>query len=140
MKFSFKPFDGHISKLAHYYRHLFQTIKFIVTYENTNWDEKYSYVRMIRGQLSDYEQAMIYYNACWLKRGTWWQDDNNKLKESYRYILDYALIKNIPLNLTGEFGPDAYTVYKDRLGKGPYFINEEEVTLQKKLSWLFESH
>ena len=83
---------------------------------------------------------MIYYNACWLKRGTWWQDDNNKLKESYRYILDYALIKNIPLNLTGEFGPDAYTVYKDRLGKGPYFINEEEVTLQKKLSWLFESH
>lgn len=138
LNFPFKPFDGHVSKLAHYYRHLFQAIKFIVTNEELIWEEKYSYVKVIRGQLSNHEQAMIFYNACWLKQGTWWEDNNNIQKVSYRYILDYALIKNIPFNLTDQLGLDPVKVYKKHLGTGIQYINTTEVSLEKKIGWLFE--
>lgn len=84
--------QGVSSYLAHYYRHLYQTVCFVDSQKQLKPEEKYSYVKMLRAQLSDYEQILFYYNAMssmgtsWLELG----DDNLSL------ITRYRLIKNVP--------------------------------------------
>lgn len=82
------PFDGHVNRLGHYYRHLFQTANFIVTQELLNEDEKYGYMKMLRAQLSNFEQLLLYYNAL-----AWFNDEWKEIFTTYR------LIKNLPLSL-----------------------------------------
>ena len=63
--FKFYPFEGHESRLAHYYRHLFQTVKFVVQQEEKGLIEYHQtrqYLRVLRAQLSNAEQLMLYYN------------------------------------------------------------------------------
>lgn len=138
----FYPFDGHVSRLAHTYRHLFQMIKHVVGNGELTWKEKYGYVKLLRAQLSNHEQALIFFNAIWFGNPTWWADQNNRDKDGkpYRYLLNYALIKNIPFNLTSQLGPDVREYFKEKLGDGPHFIDPDkpEVTKEKKLTWLFE--
>ncbi len=117
------PFDGHASKLGHYYRHLYQTMKFIVTSSLLSYEQKYDYVKMIRAQLSNHEQAMIYYNSFFKAGWIWWQDnsisDKEKKKEKEKdsdklplsYFIDYKMIKNIPWNLTKGIRPDPYEYF-----------------------------
>lgn len=78
--------------LGHYFRHLYQMVKYIDSYSKNilTKDDKYQYVRTIRAQLSNYEQLLLYYNSLspfgnpWLKEG---------------YLVRYKMIKNIPLPL-----------------------------------------
>ncbi|MFM2307632.1 MAG: hypothetical protein RLZZ367_2301 [Bacteroidota bacterium] len=87
------PLQGHVSRLGHYYRHLYQTVKFVDSCEESilNEKEKYDYVKTIRAQLSAHEQAMLYYN--FLSAG-----GENWVKEGL--VKKYRPIKNIPLPLT----------------------------------------
>jgi hypothetical protein len=58
---TYTPFEGHQSRLGHYYRHLFQTIIFVNSQKlNIN---KYEYVKMLRSQLSIHEQALLFINS-----------------------------------------------------------------------------
>lgn len=92
----YKPFNGHMSRLGHYYRHLYQTVKFVA--EQPEWlmdrEKKYQYLKTLRAQLSDHEQLLLYYNSLsdlgydWIK---------------YGYLADWRIIKNIPLALA-DFG------------------------------------
>jgi hypothetical protein len=93
-RFYFLPFNGHSDLLGHYYRHLFQTITFI-TEQDINlltFEKKYPYVKMLRAQLSTFEQLLIYYNA------QAWFDE-----EWHEFLTDYRLIKNLPVGLA-DFG------------------------------------
>jgi len=84
--------QGVSSYLGHYYRHLYQTVCFVDKQKQLKPEEKYSYVKMLRAQLSDYEQILFYYNAM-SSMGTSWlelSDDNLSL------ITRYRLIKNVP--------------------------------------------
>lgn len=86
--FYYTPYDGHVSRLGHYYRHLFQTATYIIGHEKLDGMQKYSYVKLLRAQLSDYEQLLLYYNAL-----AWFED-------KWRILFtDYRLIRNIPLPL-----------------------------------------
>ncbi len=93
----YKPFMGHMSRLGHYYRHLFQMVKFIANQPATflSDKQKYDYIKLIRAQLSNHEQLLMYYNAAsslgekWITKG---------------YFADYRLIHNLPLPLA-DFGP-----------------------------------
>ncbi len=91
--FYYVPFEGHISKLAHYYRHLFHTVKFVVNQNEDfiSFNEKLDYLQTLRAQLSNHEQVMLYYNAV-SGLGRAWFDNN--------YFTNYKMIHNIPLNLT----------------------------------------
>lgn len=83
-------FDGYSSQLAHYYRHIFQTVKFISTQDESliSYEDKRKYLRILRAQLSNQEQAMIFYN--WLSSfGKQWENENNK------FFTDYRMIHNI---------------------------------------------
>lgn len=82
------PGNGHTSKLSHYVRHLFQTVKFVhEADENVITPEmKYNYLTVLRSQLSPHEQLFIYYNALSIIGKPW--------IEPFNYIKKYCLIKS----------------------------------------------
>ncbi len=93
----FDLFEGHSAQLAHYYRHLFQTVKFVINQENSllSYNEKRKYLRILRAQLSNQEQVMLFYN--WLSDfGSQWNNETNK------YFTDYRMIHNIYQDLIVE--------------------------------------
>lgn len=76
--------------LGRYYRHLFQIVKFVVEQPDDLFDEKdwkSGYLSVLRSQMSNYEQMLLYYNAQ-SSIGSAWNEKH--------YIKDYKLIKNIP--------------------------------------------
>jgi hypothetical protein len=83
-------FQGHSAILAHYYRHLYQTVKFIAKQEEgfITYNEKRNYLRILRSQLSNQEQAMLFYN---------WKSDFGYSWENYenKYFTDYRMIHNL---------------------------------------------
>ncbi|MBD8488093.1 hypothetical protein IFO69_04975 [Echinicola sp. CAU 1574] len=152
----FFPFDGHVSKLGHYFRHIYQTIKLPVVdsgFKDKNkeveYSKRYSYVKTLRVQLSNHEQAMIYYNSFFDAGKVWWSDGTIDLKQNINgtesnlsYFLDYGLIKNLPLNLIEGMGPDPVREFFFKLVEKGYKINSEDKhnNLQKRLADLFEWH
>jgi hypothetical protein len=65
--FAYVPFEGHQSRLGHYYRHLYQMVRYVdLQMLNIN---KYEYVKTIRAQLSTHEQALLLVTASRLWEG-----------------------------------------------------------------------
>ena len=63
-KIEFQIFEGYSHQLAHYYRNRFQTVKFAAN-QNKNllsYNQKRNYIRILRAQLSNNEQALLFYN------------------------------------------------------------------------------
>lgn len=87
-KFKHVPFEGQFNLLGHYYRHLFQTMTFITSQKIINYDEQYGYVKMLRAQISTFEQLLLYYNALA------WFDEEWRV-----FFTEFRLIKNLPLHL-----------------------------------------
>lgn len=109
--------QGHAKWLGHYYRHLFQTANFVIDSTNISPEQKKRYMKMLRAQLSNYEQLMLYYNALFGFPEQW-----------KRIFIDYKLIKNIPIPLA-DFG----------ISPNDFFKQEIE-ELKKKGEALFEYH
>lgn len=85
-RLSYCPFDGHQSRLGHYYRHLYQMVKYC---ERASIIDPVEYVDMIRAQMTNHEQALMCLNSMskvgrnWMKKG---------------YIEKYQMVKNLPRN------------------------------------------
>ncbi|KAF2519259.1 hypothetical protein E0W68_05690 [Flavobacterium salilacus subsp. salilacus] len=104
LSFNYRPFSGHQSLLAHYYRHLFQTVKFVVKQDENfiSYEKKRDYLRMLRSMLSNKEQLLLYYN--WLAgHGDAWEIKRSNLNKKYsrnnkgnKFFTDYRMIHNIP--------------------------------------------
>lgn len=84
-QFKYLPFEGHQSRLGHYYRHLYQTVKFVDA-QNIDID-KYDYVKTIRAQLTTHEQALLFLNS-FSSMGKKWREEH--------LLLKYKMVKNIP--------------------------------------------
>ena len=91
-------FGGHQVRLGHYYRHLFQTVKYIDTVKFLDEKEKYNYVKILRAQLTQHELAIFFINS--LSIGQAW--------EINKYITKYKLIKNLPQNFVENINPKDY--------------------------------
>lgn len=96
-----KYYGGHQFRFGHYFRHLFQTVKFIDNDKYLTDDEKYYYIKILRGQLSNYEQLMLFINSLSQLGRTWEiskkeksRKENSKREDLITY---YNLIKNIPI-------------------------------------------
>lgn len=87
------------SQLGHYFRHLMMMVKYVDRQYLIPVDRRYEYVKMIRAQMSDYEQVLLYYNSIsplgkqWVYRANEYDDDG---KFVYSLLIKYRLIKNIP--------------------------------------------
>lgn len=64
---------GYNEKLGVYYRHLYQIAKFVALKEGISEQTRYQYMRLLRSQLSDYEQVLLYYNSL-TKIGEAWDE------------------------------------------------------------------
>jgi hypothetical protein len=86
MDFNYKPFSGHASRLGHYFRHLYLAVKNVVQSKVvSDYDEKMKYLKILRAQLSNHEQMLLFYN--WLSSyGENWENDTNHFFTEYRMI------------------------------------------------------
>jgi hypothetical protein len=89
LKFNYKPFSGHSSRLGHYFRHLYLTVKSVANSEViTDYNERMKYLRILRAQLSNHEQILLFYN--WLGEfGSDWENDKNS------FFAEYCMIHNL---------------------------------------------
>jgi uncharacterized membrane protein len=85
-------FDGHQSRLGHYYRHLYQTISYVSA--QTLAINKSEYTKTIRAQLSNHEQALLLVNSLTPIGWKWWTEG---------YMLDYQMVKNLPKGFVEEY-------------------------------------
>jgi hypothetical protein len=108
-KRSYLKYDGHQSRLGHYYRHLFQSIKYINDQPSAlfSYKEKYSYVKTFRAQLGTHEQALLLYNVI-SPLGEPWELSSEIKDENSKLITKYNMIKNIPWGFTKEINPKDY--------------------------------
>lgn len=127
LSFNYKPFSGHQSILAHYYRHLFQIVKFVTKQDESiiSYESKRDYLRILRSMMSNQEQVLIFYN--WYGGfGKQWENNVNKFFTDYRMIHNLyndLLIPDIKLegifDLNGDFRKE-----KNRV-KDPLFEFED---------------
>lgn len=104
-EFSYFPFDGHVNRLGHYYRHLFQTTNYVISQWYLSGQTKYDYIKILRAQLSTFEQLLLYYNAL-----AWFDNEWKLVFTKYRFI------KNIPLPLA-DFYKKPEEHFKDEIAK-----------------------
>lgn len=87
--FNYKPFSGHSQRLGHYFRHLYLTVKSIAN--NTiviEYEDRMKYLRILRAQLSNHEQILLFYN--WLSEyGNDWEN------EVHSFFTEYCMIHNL---------------------------------------------
>jgi len=90
-----KYFGGHQHRLGHYYRHFYQSVKFVDSENDLNFDYKikYRYLKRYRAQLSTYEQSVFFYNSI-SQLGRVWELEHTNI--NFHLITKYNMIKNIP--------------------------------------------
>ncbi|ABR91633.1 Uncharacterized conserved protein [Janthinobacterium sp. Marseille] len=86
VRLSHGPVDGHQSRLGHYYRHLYQTVSYIDQQEISD-EKKRQYVKTIRAQLTNYEQALLLINSL-TPLGEAWEESN--------FMRKYRMVRNLP--------------------------------------------
>ncbi|MFA6152537.1 MAG: putative phage abortive infection protein [Chitinophagaceae bacterium] len=109
------PFDGHISRLGHYYRQLFQIVRYVVIQENDflSKEEVLEHLKILRTQMSNHEQLLLYYNGMSGIGLKWTGDDKNDNRD---YFKEYQMIHNLPLPLA-EIGHLPHIEYSPELRK-----------------------
>jgi len=92
-----KYYGGHQFRLGHYFRHLYQSYKYLHNHKDVKDDDKYSYGKIYRAQLSTYEQALLLVNSI-SSLGMKWEytPEMNKSQKDSGLITKYNLIKNLP--------------------------------------------
>lgn len=131
--YSYELFTGHQSDLGHYYRHLFQTVKYIDEQPSTimTYLEKYRYIKVLRAQLSTDEQILFLLNSL-SDLGKAWEYDSN-LSENQKLITKYNLIKNIPIDIA-----PTYVNYSKYYPQINYETQGADIDERKKLERLYK--
>lgn len=115
-------YKGHADILGHYYRHLYQTAKYVINNEELTYQEKYDYLKTLRAQLSNFEQLMLYYNGITMFPEEW-----------YDLFTKYKFIKNIRLDLA-VLGQPPHLRYSEEMNqlwntkKEKMFENQPSIT------------
>lgn len=92
-------YGGHQSALGNYYRQLFHIVRYIDEAEYLQASQKRGYVKFLRTLLSNYEQAMLFFDSMSALGAEW----RNK-----GWIERYGLIKNMPLHFLEPIDPKAF--------------------------------
>jgi hypothetical protein len=83
----FREYKGYSSSLGHYFRHLFLMVKFVAYSDAiTDYKSKMKYLKILRAQLSNHEQIMLFYNWLGSGYGDTWENEENKFFTEYKII------------------------------------------------------
>lgn len=88
----YSPFTGHENRLGHYYRHLYSTVKYVVNKEREgliDYKQSRGYLKILRSQMSNDEQLMLYYNYI-IGFGKDWENEG--------YLTKYRMLHNLPID------------------------------------------
>lgn len=85
-------FCGHYTELNHYYRHLYQMVNIVANFDSQimTYTEKRKYLRMLRAQLTNNEQHLLFCN--WISGvdfGDNWENEKNHFFTEYRMIHNF---------------------------------------------------
>lgn len=132
--FKLQPlFKGHFDELNNYYRHLFLTVKTIANEnkkklknkenkDDLSYEEKRDLLRILRAQLTNTEQIMLFYN--WFsENGSQWEQDNpngNHFFTKYRMVHNIMPSRIIPTHFFWGVR-DEYQNLIDYLGTQPIY-------------------
>lgn len=117
----YTPCQGHNADMGCYYRHLYQMVRFIGCYseQEMSEEEKYSYTKLVRSHLSDYEQFLLYYNS-FSEFGSAWNkplvDKDVYSPKKMGMISRFRLVKNLPGNICWR-GICPIDQYKDEINE-----------------------
>lgn len=95
----YAPFTGHENRLGHYYRHLYSTVKYVVGKEKEGlitYNKSREYLKVLRAQMSNDEQLMLYYNYI-IGFGRDWENEG--------YLTKYRMLHNLPIDKVKYAGP-----------------------------------
>lgn len=125
--FKYKPFSGHESRLGHYFRHLYSTVSYVVEKEQEriiSAEECREFLKLLRAQMSNDEQLMLYYNYR-IGFGENWDKLGNR---GNRYLTDYRMLHNIPLHRVSitEKAEDHFSEYVKENGDSVFEQLEEK--------------
>jgi hypothetical protein len=117
------PYDGHITRLGHYYRHLFEIVRYIVSHEKSLIDhtQTLNYLKLLRTQMSNHEQLLLYYNGVVGVGDKWLNDTKNN---NANYFIDYFMIHNVPFPLA-DFGIPIEEKFADLIAKNEGYFEWE---------------
>ncbi len=103
---------------GHYFRHLFLLVRFVVSKDFLTYEQKRSYIRIVRASLSTYEQIFLYYD--WLSGdGQKWECDES------RFFSDYRVIHNInPEFMIPDLDIREMSPFKELIASGDYMREE----------------
>ena len=85
-----KYYGGHQFRLGHYYRHMFAAVNYIDREKYLTAEEKYFYIKILRVQLSNYEQIAFFLNTVSGLGRAW------ELEGTGPLVTTYNMITNIP--------------------------------------------
>lgn len=96
----YKDYGGYIS---HYFRHLFHTVKFVIVSKKKkiiNEEEKKEYLQILRAQMSNDEQKLLFYNWLAPDYGGDWEylgEDNNGEKKGKKnsFFTEHKMLHNL---------------------------------------------
>lgn len=100
-----KKFGGHLSRLGHYFRHLYHMVTYVDTNPILNKIEKYKYVKILRAQFSVDELFVFFINSISMFGEAWEFDTKD---EHSKLITEYQFIKNLPIEFTCGIKPETY--------------------------------
>jgi len=90
----YMPFEGHQSRLGHYFRHLYEMVRYI---DRNGGERAEEFAGMLRAQLSNHEQALLCLNSL-STIGAAWKNEG--------LLVRFRMIKNLPKNF---FDPEMRT-------------------------------
>lgn len=97
-----KVFIGFQHEFGNYFRQLYQLVSYVNNQDWLTYDDKYGYVKMLRAQLSNQEELLLFYNSLSDIGIAWEYADrkNEKPDVNKQLLTKYNLLKNIPHNTT----------------------------------------
>jgi len=110
-------YNGYYNLVGHYFRQLFQTVKYIDNQSILSYEEKYDYIKTLRSQLSVTEQNFLAVNSLSFMGREWelnHDDGSDEISSQAKfYFTKYNLIKNIPNPELDKFGLNILEFYPD---------------------------
>lgn len=105
-----KRYEGFQQEFGNYFRQLYQIVKHVNMQEWLKYGDKYGYVKMLRSQLSNQEEDLLFYNSLSDIGMAWEYSDKGKEKSDVnnQLLTKYNLLKNIPRNTTTPKVEDYY--------------------------------
>ena len=137
--YNYPPLIGHNNTLGCYFRHLYQLTQYVSSINESieNEVEKYERMKILRSQMSDFEQALLFYNSI-SDFGLSWNQNNasvDKADSRYMgYIGRFLLIKHIPTNIIW-YGITPMDIYPEEIAfwdkRQKQFIERESLSVVK---------